>query len=75
KRGDAAAAAVEQAALVELAGMLSGLEFAVDVAAIMKARGRETGAFKQVLSAETLQRFESVVGRLRQRLQALGIVH
>ncbi len=39
KAGHATAAANEQKALVELAGMLQGLEFAVDVAAIMKARG------------------------------------
>jgi 4-hydroxy-tetrahydrodipicolinate synthase len=73
KAGNPTAAGNEQKALVELAGMLQGLEFAVDVAAIMKARGRETGVFKQVLSTETLQRFGVVVDRLRQRMAELGI--
>ncbi|MBL9137110.1 MAG: dihydrodipicolinate synthase family protein [Verrucomicrobiales bacterium] len=72
--GNPSGAADQQRALVELAGMLQGLEFAVDVAAMMKARGRETGAFKQVLSPETLQRFDLVVGKLRRRMGELDIL-
>jgi 4-hydroxy-tetrahydrodipicolinate synthase len=72
REGRPEAAAAEQGRLREFAAELQGIEFALDVAACMQARGRPTGEFKQVVSAATRTRFAEVVGALRGRLAAWG---
>jgi len=72
--GRSEASAADQARLAEFAGQLKGLEFALDVAAAMQARGRPTGEFKQVVSAATRTRFAEVVTGCRGLLKAWGLV-
>lgn len=54
--------------LKQIAGILSDLQFPLDVAAGMEAAGFERGAFKSAVSAPTLAVFESVVQRLKNSL-------
>jgi dihydrodipicolinate synthase/N-acetylneuraminate lyase len=51
--------------LSELAGRLSVVNFPLDVAACMQARGLEVGQPKSILSPTTLKRFERLVAELR----------
>ena len=60
--------------LGEFAAQLKGLEFALDVAAAMQARGRPTGAFKQWVSPTTRARFAEVVTGCQGLLRAWGMV-
>jgi 4-hydroxy-tetrahydrodipicolinate synthase len=63
QRGDAPASLLENRKLHAFAACLAGLEFPLDVAAAMRARGRLTGEFKQVISAPTRARFHEAVGK------------
>jgi 4-hydroxy-tetrahydrodipicolinate synthase len=61
QKGDPKLAAVERLRLQSLAACVAGLDFPLDVAAAMRARGRPIGDFKPVLSAPTLARFHQAV--------------
>lgn len=74
REGKPQSAAADQQRLQEFAAQLKGVEFALDVAAAMQARGRPTGEFKQVLSPATQSRFAEVVRGCRQLLTAWGLV-
>lgn len=69
QRGDAATVRSGTAEVAELAAGLKGLEFPLDVAAAMEARGRATGEMKPWISVETRRRYDEVVAGLRSRLQ------
>jgi 4-hydroxy-tetrahydrodipicolinate synthase len=52
--------------LAEIARRIQSLAFPLDVAAVMRARGWETGAPKSVISAATRTRFEQIVTELKE---------
>jgi 4-hydroxy-tetrahydrodipicolinate synthase len=54
--------------LNEVASLIEPLSFPLDVAAVMRARGLETGAFKSLLSAATKRQFERTVVELEKLL-------
>lgn len=68
QRGDPPPADTSRA-LADFAAGLAGLEFPVDVAAAMEARGRPIGVLKSILSAATRSRYDAVVNRGREALR------
>jgi 4-hydroxy-tetrahydrodipicolinate synthase len=69
QKGDHNLAALERRRLQAFAACVTGLDFPLDVAAAMRARGRPTGDFKQALSAPTLARFHQAVSEAMAVLQ------
>ncbi len=72
ERGQPEAGALAQSRLEEVIRGIAGLPFPLDVAAVMKARGRETGVVKQVLSAATQRRFLAAVRTLKAAMASWG---
>lgn len=65
KAGDANRAGLATARVKRLVSVLAELEFPLDVAAAMEARGLPAGQPKQVVSAATRARYQRVVGHVR----------
>jgi 4-hydroxy-tetrahydrodipicolinate synthase len=57
----------------QIGDLLSALEFPLNVAAAMEARGREVGAPKSIMSAQTRARYNALKENMRALLNQFGI--
>jgi 4-hydroxy-tetrahydrodipicolinate synthase len=73
RAGDLAAAELAQARLAGLIRIMEEAPFPLSIAVAMKARGRDPGEPKQIVSAETAALMEQLAPRLQQRYRECGL--